>query len=65
MHVKYEDFCENPQAVYQQIAKKFEEQGCVLEAPYRGAEKFDIRNAWRLSEEERAQIRSISRTFGV
>ncbi len=40
LRVNYESFCNDPQEVYQQIFKKFEELGNTLDATYNGATSF-------------------------
>jgi LPS sulfotransferase NodH len=52
MRVSYENFCEDPAAVFNTIGEKFMQQGLVREWRYRGPNHFDHNNRLRLSVEE-------------
>jgi hypothetical protein len=44
MSINYEDFCLDPQKVYQTIRSKFELQNCLISDTYIGEESFSITN---------------------
>ena len=41
--VKYEDFCKNPEFVYDELVAKLKLQDCELKLKYIGEEKFDVK----------------------
>lgn len=42
MTVNYEDFCENPKAVYDVLCENLKANGFSVSEPYRGQEKFEL-----------------------
>ncbi len=42
LEIKYEDFCRNPEAVYQMLRDKLKKQGCDISETYQGQKSFTI-----------------------
>ncbi len=56
IHVRYEDFCEYPEALFLAIKEKFQQQGYSINRDYQGPDKFQSANRIRLPMEEIQQI---------
>ncbi len=56
IRVNYEDFCEDPEAVFNAIGEKFEQQGILREWCYRGPKRFDRSNRLRIGADDKDAI---------
>lgn len=63
IEIVYEEFCENPKAVYDQIVEKMNNFGCKLPENYNGPNSFLSTNRARLTRDELDQIRSAYENF--
>jgi hypothetical protein len=52
LQIDYEDFCQNPEPVFREIAGKLSEQGYEMDRTYIGPGRFESTNLVRVSEEE-------------
>ncbi|NVJ97153.1 MAG: sulfotransferase [Alphaproteobacteria bacterium] len=60
---RYEDFCADPQKLYEDIAAKMKAQHYVLPAEYGGEPAFDAANTQRLSDAEAHELRTALDAF--
>ena len=49
--VNYEQFCENPAAIWEELRSKMTAQGYALAEEYKGPRRFDAANHIRVSPE--------------
>ena len=60
--VQYEDFCQQPAQYYEQLIALLNQQGCCIDAPYRGVPQFTVSN--RIDDErEFAAIQAAYQQF--
>lgn len=65
IRVSYEKFCQNPEAVFEQVKEKLRAQGVEADLDYRGPEAFESTNRVQLAEDEkRAVIRAYKALTG-
>ena len=65
LQVSYEDFCDAPEIVFEQIREKLAQQGYWLEGDYAGPARFESTNQIRLPDDVRKIIESYKRFSGV
>lgn len=63
--VEYEDFCSNPERVYQALREKMAGFRSVPQMPgsYEGVSSFDVDKAWRLDDISPAEVEAAYRRF--
>jgi len=61
--VGYESFCAEPSSVFSQIVDRFTQQGCPVDWPYIGPQRFHDTNQVRLTDREWRQIAAAYRHF--